>query len=321
MSRDGPISLPDEAFSARRHWWAVAVLAARQHGVVALAQLVALGVAPPTVRGWVASGRLIRLYQGVFAVGHAALRREGHMVAAVLACGEGAVLSYASAGAHWGIRQSDAAAIDVTSPLRTGRTRGGLRVHRGDRLRADEATVVDAVPCTTVARTVLDLAVVLDAHGLSRAIEAAERRELLDLRPLRVLVGRHHGRRGVRRLRRALAIFDPDFLRVHSELEARCLQLCIDRRIPKPLVNRRIDVGEETFEVDFHWPEARLIVETDGRVYHDTVAARRRDANRDRALTAAGWTVIRCGWRDVVHNPAPLIARLRTLLGTLTPTG
>ena len=183
-------------------------------------------------------------------------------------------------------------------------------------VRADEVTIHDAVPCTTVARTLLDLATAVDPWGLSRAVETAERLELLDLRSLRVLIGRHAGRRGIGRLRRALAAFDPDFLRVRSELEARFLQLCIDRLPERPRVNESIEAGAETFEVDFHWPGARLIVETDGAAFHETTAAGPRDEHRDRLLTDAGWVVIRCGWPEVVMHPERLLARIRAHLAT-----
>jgi very-short-patch-repair endonuclease len=311
MPRDWPVSLHNATLGTIRGWEAAAELGARQHGVVALGQLTRCGVGPDTVRAWVARRRLVPMYSGVYAVGHAVLRPEGHRLAAVLACGCGAVLSHAAAAAHWGLRPSAAAVIDVTTPRRAGRKRSGIRVHCGAYLRQDEVMVENAVPCTTVARTILDLAAIVDDRSIAGAIEAAERLELLDLRPLRVLIGRHAGRRGLARLRNALATFDADFLRVRSELEARFLQLCIDRLPVRPRVNERIEAGGETFEVDFCWPEHRLIFETDGAVFHDTTAARIRDAYRDRLLRAAGWTVIRCRWADVVVSPSALVARLR----------
>jgi very-short-patch-repair endonuclease len=311
MPADWRISPNSLAFSATRGWGAAAELASRQHGVVALAQLTEQGVSESTVRYWARTRRLLRLHAGVYAVGHDALRPAGHRLAAVLACGPGAVLSYVSAAAHWGIRQTAATVFDISAPIRTGRGRAGFRIHCGARLHRDEVTVEDAVPCTTVARTLLDLAEVLNPSALSRTIETAERMELLDVRKLLTLVGRHARRRGIGRLRHALACFDPDFLRVNSELEARFLQLCIDRLPVRPRVNERIEAGGETFEVDFCWPQHRLIVETDSAEFHDTTAAAIRDAYRDRLLSTAGWTVIRCRWADVVVSPGSLVARLR----------
>ena len=256
---------------------------------------------------------MIRLYQGVFAVGHASLRSEGHYLAAVLACGPGAALSYRSAAALWGIRASFAAVIDVTAPERYGRRKHGLRVHRGDRLHADEVTEHKGVPCTTVSRTLLDLAAVLPQRGIEAAVETAERLELFDLRTLALLLARHRGRRGTARLRRALSAFDAEVLRARTETEARFFHLCLDREIPKPRVNRLVGAGPERFEVDFHWPAARLIVETDSP-YHDTTAARPRDERRDILLERAGWTVLRCRWHEIVVEPDALAADLNRRL-------
>jgi very-short-patch-repair endonuclease/predicted transcriptional regulator of viral defense system len=311
MPRDWRISPNSSAFSTTRGWGVAAEHAERQHGVVALTQLTARGVSASTVRYWVESRRLVRLHAGVYAVGHAVLRPAGHRLAAVLACGDRAVLSHASAAAHWGIRRSAAAVIDVTAPIRTGRGRAGLRIHCGARLRPDETTVEDAVPCTTVARTLLDLASVLRGRGLDAAIETSERLELFDLREIAVLLGRHQRRSGSGRLRRALADFDPELVRVRSETEACFYCLCVEAGLPRPLVNRAVRAGERSYEADLHWPAARVVPEVDSH-YHDTTAARIRDRARDEALRSHGWTTLRA--RDETPT-APLVAELRRLVG------
>ena len=238
------------------------------------------------------SGVLVRLYAGVFAVGHAVLRAEGHYLAAVLACGPGAALSYRAAGALQQLSRSAASVMDVTSPRRTGREKKGVRVHRGDRLLPDETTVIKAVPCTTVSRTLLDLAVVVDQRGIAAAVEEAERIRVLDLRSLTILLARHRGRRGTARLRAALEGFDAEVLRARSEPEARLFHLVVDRGLPRPLVNRTVVANGIEYEVDLHWPGAGLVVEVDSS-YHDTTAARERDARRDADLAVAGWVVKR----------------------------
>ncbi len=313
MPHDWRLSLDYPTPGTTRGWAAASELAARQHGVVALGQLVALGTPPATVRTWVATHRLIRLYRGVFAVGHRHLRAEGHYLAGVLACGPRAVLSHLAAAALWEIRRSAAVLLDVTVGGRTGRKQRGLRVHDASHLRADEITKKDAVPCTTVGRTLLDLAAVLPQRGIQAAVETSERLDLLDLRSVTILLARHRGRRGTAKLRRALAAFDPEVLRARSETEARFFHLCVDSGMPRPLVNRLVEAGGRRYEVDFHWPAARSIVETDSP-YHDTTAAGPRDSVRDAALRAAGWTVIRCRWHDVVVDPAPLVERVRRAL-------
>jgi very-short-patch-repair endonuclease len=307
--RDGRISTDYVTFSTRG-WDVAAELAARQHGVVALRQLVEAGVAAATVRGWVRSRRLIRLHQGVFAAGHDSLRPEGRYLAAVLACGPGAALSYVSAAAFSGLRRSAASLIDVTAPNRAGRQKPGLRVHRGEHLAADETTVTDAVPVTTIARTLLDLAVVLSPRGVESAVEAAERLELFDLRAVTLLLSRHFGRRGTARLRRVLGDFDSEVVRARSESEARLFHLCLDHGLPRPRLNRHIEAGRERFEVDLCWPDARVIVEVDSP-YHDTTAARARDAYRDAELRRAGWRVIRCRGPEIVDEPERLVFRIR----------
>jgi very-short-patch-repair endonuclease len=317
MHRDGPISQHNAAFSARRGWEVAVELAAAQYGVVALSQLTAVGIPAGTVRGWLAGRRLVRLYQGVFAVGHAVLRAEGHYLAGVFAGGEGAALSYRSAGALLDIRAYSGSYVDVTTPARAGRCRRGLRIHRGDRLTSDEVMVHHAIPCTTIARTLLDLAVVLDQRGVEQAVERCELLEILDLRTMTILLSRHFGRRGTARLRRALTDFDREVVRARTETEARFYHLCADRQLERPRVNRLIHCGSESFEVDFHWPEQRLIVEADSP-YHDTIAAAKRDAHRDAALRACGWEVIRVRWEDIVDNPEPLVFLLRQRLAIAT---
>jgi very-short-patch-repair endonuclease len=299
----------------QRAGWGVAVgLARAQHGVVALWQLAQAGVRPATVRGWVRAKRLVPLYRGVFAAGHDSLRREGLWLAAVLACGPGAVLSHAAAGALWGIRRSAATRIDVTAPIRTGRRQLGLRVHRADHLRPDEVTIRDGVPCTTLARTLLDLAGVLQEGPLRAAVEAAERLELLDLRALNLLLARYYGRAGTGRLRRVLARYDAEAVRARSEGEAALFHLCVDSGLPRPLVNRVISFGAESFELDLHWPEAHLAVEVDSP-FHDTTEARLRDAHRDAVLRSHGWNTLRV--RDDVATVLPDIRAHLLALGQM----
>jgi hypothetical protein len=146
---------------------AIAEVAEAQHGVAARAQLVELGVGARAIEHRLAMGRLHRIHRGVYAVGHRTLSAKSRWMAAVLACGEGSALSYRSAGPLWGVRLSSRTAIEVTT--RPGRRpRPGIELHY-DRLADDEVTVVDGIPVTTVARTLLDLACVLDRDRLERA--------------------------------------------------------------------------------------------------------------------------------------------------------
>ena len=148
-----------------------------------------LGFGAHGIAEWVRTGRLVRVHQGVYAYGHDRLRIEGRWLAAVMACGHGAVLSHRDAAQLWELRQSSSAVIDVTVPSRAGRIRRrGVRVHRSGRLAPDEVTTRSGIPVTTVARTLLDLADVLDSQALRRAVTEAEytgRFDPTSLRPLR----------------------------------------------------------------------------------------------------------------------------------------
>jgi predicted transcriptional regulator of viral defense system len=262
---------------------AIAALAARQHGVVALRQLQALGLTRRAAVHHAANGQLHRVHHGVYAVGHSALGTPGRRMAAVLACGEGAAIGYATAGALWEIRRHDVATIDVVVPTAGGRNRAGLRIHRHPGLRSDEVTTRHAIPVTTPARTLLDLAAILDRRRLHRALDQTEILELTDYPALDAIARRHASHKGASKLRRALTEHTAGTTLTRSDLEERFLSLCRGHGLPTPQVNTTV-AGHE---VDFLFADARLVVETDGWRYHRTRQAferdRRRDAVPDRA--------------------------------------
>ena len=323
MGAERQLTADYEPKSAARLRNAVLALADRQHGVVALWQLLARGMAERTVGTWVSSGRLQRIHQGVFVVGHRALRREGHYLAAVLACGPGAVLSHRSAAALLDLRSSATTRIDVTVPGRVGRSRAGIRVHSGDRLVDDEVTSLSGIPCTAAARTILDLAAVLNRRGLEQLVERAERIEIFDLFQVSRLVVRHRGRRGVARLRAVLSEWDEDVMRCRSESEILFLKEIVACGIDRPIVNGQIGLRAMSPEVDFHWPQHRFIVEIDSVAFHDNPLARKRDAERDAALAEAGWEVLRLRWTDVTEEALRSVQAVRRRLATPTeaPSG
>jgi predicted transcriptional regulator of viral defense system len=180
----------------------IAELAGRQHGVVARRQLLGLGLGRGAIDRRIEAKRLHPVHRGVYAVGHRELSRLGWWMAAVLACGPDAVLSHRSAAALWGIREGSPTRADVSAPRELA-SRPGIRVRRAF-VFADEGTIEAGIPVTTVPRTLLDLAAVLQPHELDRALEQAEALRLSDPIPLAALVERHRGRRGTARLRRAL---------------------------------------------------------------------------------------------------------------------
>jgi very-short-patch-repair endonuclease len=284
----------------------IAGLADRQHGVVTRRQLLAMGVGRGSI-DWRVGTRLHPVHRGVYAVGHSALTREGRWLAAVLACGPHAVLSHRSAAALWGIRPSAAAAVEVAVATSVGRRhRRGIAVHRTRALPQSELTELAGIPLTTLARTLLDLAVVLDRRGLEKAIDDAERLGLFDLTSIHAAFRSHPGRHALARALERGA--EPIVTR--SELEEHFLTLCERQDIPRPKVNARVG----RFEVDFLWPNRRLIVETDGRASHETRAAFERDRARDAELTANGYRVVRFTYRQVERNAGRVAALLTRLI-------
>lgn len=234
-------------------------------------------------------------------------------MAAVLASGRNAVLSHRAAAALWGLRPPTGARIDVTLPRRV-RPGTGITLHRRS-LPADEVTVLRAIPVTTVPRTLLDLATVLDKRQVERTMEEAERRRLDDPLSLRDLLTRYPGRRGTATIRAILETASLGITITRSELEERFLAFLRARSLPSPELNVPLELCPgQWIEADCVWRAQRLIVELDGHATHRTAAAYERDRARDRALNAAGWRVVRVTWRQLHSAPGRLEADLRTLL-------
>jgi len=304
---------------------AVAALAAQQHGVVSVAQLLQIGLTHRMIEWRVASGWLHRIHHGVYAVGHPNISREGRWMAATLACGLGSVLSHRSAAAHLGIRETSGTRIEVSSPGRTGRSRRGITVHSGETLSLTDVREVDAIPCTTMVRTIFDLGAVLERDALEYALHRAQLKpSSLDFGALAALLDRFPGRPGTPRLRSLLGrpteLSDAE---AKSRLERAFLALCRKARLPRPRVNGWIPlpIPAGGLEVDFSWPDRRLVVETDSATYHDTSRARRNDPARDRALMLACWRVARYTWWDVTEETARVAEEVRALLELPPPAG
>jgi very-short-patch-repair endonuclease/predicted transcriptional regulator of viral defense system len=266
--------------------------AERQYGLITRGQLEALGVGPHGIAERMRTGRLRRVHRGVYAVGHSVLRPEAYWLAATLTCGREAALSHASAAALWEIRPSQAMRIDVTVPTQAGvRQRRGIRVHRSSTLSAEDVTTQNRIPVTTVGRTLIDLADTLPTQPLKRAIHEAEYRGLLDATAISKAVERTAGRRG----KRVLELAGGPRELTRSELEGRFLELCRTHSLPSPTVGARI----HGYEVDFVWPDQKLIVETDGLTAHRTRQAMERDRERDRRLLLAGYRTVRLTARSL----------------------
>lgn len=288
---------------------AIGALAARQHGVVSRRQLLDAGLTRRMLHGRLRSGHLLRLHPGVYAVGHAQLRREGRWLAAVLAAGPGAALSHRSAAALHGIRESET--LEVTTTRRV-RVRGVL-IHRTTALDRQDLTSRRAVRVTTLERTLVDLAGILSAEQLGKLLREADRAGRLGETVIRAARARIDGRRdaGAKALRAALAKHDRLATSLTlSELEDRFLGLLDAEDLPRPLTNHKI----AGMKVDAVWPAERVAVELDGWAWHHDRAAFQEDRTRDARLARAGWTVVRFTHADVVHRPRHVAETLRDLL-------
>jgi hypothetical protein len=297
---------------------AIIEIAGDQHGIVTLAQLRAVGHSDKAIQHRVATARLHRLHRGIFAVGLHPIAREGHLLAATLACGPNAVLSHASLAALMNVRESSATLIDVTAPGRAGRQREGIRIHSANTLRPADRTDWAGIPCTTAARLIVDMAGVLRPASLEFLIHRIQTSRLFDRAAVIAAIAHAPGRPGTASVRRILGLSSAEEDEIRSEDERRLVRLCRAAGIPAPQCNRWIAVegaGPGGFEVDACWPAQRVIVEVDSRDFHDSERAWENDRYRDRLLTLAGWTVIRVTSRDLRERPGAIARQLGSLLG------
>lgn len=232
-------------------------------------------------------------------------------MAAVLACGPGAALSHRSAAAHWGFGKEHSDYIDL-SVRRTSESRlRGVRCHRRPSLPAGAITKRLNIPLTQPVQTFLDLATVSGPKALERAINEADKHDVIDPDALRKALEDHPGEPGVRPLRR---ILDKHTFRLSDdELERLFRPLATTAGLPTPLTKVKVN----DFEVDFFWPDLGLVVETDGWRYHRTPAAQTRDALRFQEHTAAGLTPLRFSHWQVKHEPAHVERILRRATANL----
>jgi very-short-patch-repair endonuclease len=282
----------------------IVALAGEQHGLVTRCQLLEAGLTPDQVRSLVKRKRLHPVHRGVYLVGPPVAPHLREM-AAVLAGGPYAVVSHGSALALWGLSSSSkvSAPVDILVPLHNRGHRPGIRAHRTAGLHSSEKTVVDRIPITTPARTLLDLGGELPARELERLLSLIERQGLATLGEVSSVVARHPRRPGSGILRSLLRREASPAL-TRSEAEERFLALVKQARLPRPEVN----VGVAGYEVDFFWRSQRLVVEVDGFAFHSSSQAFKRDRRRDAALLVKGVRVLRITWDQLVQEPVAVAA-------------
>ncbi|HEV2790774.1 MAG TPA: DUF559 domain-containing protein [Solirubrobacterales bacterium] len=295
----------------------MAEIATAQGGVVSLEQLAQEGVSAKAAADRGRAGSFHRVHRGVYTVGHRSISRATHLRAALLACGEGAVISHGTAAAFWGLYDHRPRLIDVTVPCEAGRKIDGIRCRRCRYPSEEEVTIRQGVRCTTVARTLVDLAGIWGTGSLRRAVERAAVLKHLDVDALDLAIHNAKRRRGMRILG---AIADdwrtkedklPD---VRSDFEALVLPWLVRLGLPRPDCNVRMQIDGEVLEVDFLWKEQRLVVETDGGETHETPVAFQRDRRRDQLLVASGYRVMRTTWKQMHQDLEGVVARISLAL-------
>jgi hypothetical protein len=279
---------PNKCGESRPRQRAMAALAERQHGVVARGQLLRLRFSRRAVDHLIATGRLHSIHRGVYAVGHGRLTARGGAMAAVLACGPGAVLSHRSAAWLWNLLSDGRRVTDVTAPG-TRRSHGSLRIHRARRLVPEDSGVIDGIPVTSLARTLLDVAESETPRLLRRAFEQAERLQIIDLRPIQGLLERTRGHRGAKPLTALIAEGERPIHETRSGIEEAFPEFCRDNDLPEPAMN----VMVAGHCVDAYWSVYNVAAEIDTHRYHHTRADVERDIQRDLDLKLAEVELIR----------------------------
>jgi very-short-patch-repair endonuclease len=272
--------------------------------VVTREQLLGLGFTSKAIKHRISKGRLHPVFRGVYAVGRPQLSREGRWMAAILACGPEAALSHRSAAAFWGFGREHSHYVDVSVRRTTEARLPGLRCHRRPALPESEIANRWNIPLTQPVQTFLDLVSVMGPRDLERAINEADKLDVIDADKLRRALDDRSGEVGVRPLRR---ILDKDTFRLSDdELERLFRPLAAAAGLPVQLTKHIVN----KFEVDFYWPDLGLVVETDGWRYHRTPSAQSRDALRFQTHVANGLTPLRFSHYQVKYEPR----HVRTIL-------
>jgi very-short-patch-repair endonuclease len=294
------------------------VIAARQEGIVTTDQLRAAGLSDEAISRWVRDGRLHPVFRAVFILGHPTLGPRARIRAAALAC-PGAVISHRSAAFLLGLREVAPVVVDLIPAEQRGRQIDGIKAHRVPFPGPTEVRTAYGIPCTTVARTVVDLAGTHGVDKLREAVEMAATKRKLDIAAIDAVLADGPRRRGAPCLRGVLDEWRPvaetaRYSTVRSLFEAKLLPLVAAAGLPIPRMNARVRTAERILEVDLFWPEQKFVVEADSRRHHAIEVAFERDHKRTRELIAADYGVLRVSWREAEREPDAVFAVIRAEL-------
>jgi len=284
----------------------IAALAATQYGYVTRAQLLGLGMGGDAIDYRIAIGRLIPVYRGVYAVGHVPVGPLPRAYAAVLACGDRAILSHGSAATLWGFDNAWQKPYEVTAPML--RRRQGIKVHRSRMLARRDVTRQLGIPVTTPARTALDIAARLPDRRLGRVVNDGRRAGYVHLDSLADVLSRNPNHPGTKRLLPFVRDLTPP---TNSPLEDDFLAFARKYGLPAPT---RTNVYRFGHEVDAVYEAERVIVEIDGYEFHSDRDSFERDRDRDADRLAGGYATLRITKERMHQRPE---REARRLLGIL----
>lgn len=283
-------------------------LASAKEGCVTRAELIAAGVGRAAIEHRLATGRLHVRHRAVYVVGHLAAPPFQRERAALLAAGPDALLVQRSAAFLWGLLAGGPEAVELTVPGKHRRSRDGIRFVHSSRLAAADVASFRGFAVTSVPRVLLDLAGDAPLRLVSHALNESRVSGRLNAEALQALLERTGGRPGHEALRGLLGASGPPMTR--TRMERMLFKLVREARLPRPLTNTKV----EGHEVDFLWPEERVIAETDGFATHGTARAFRRDRQRDADLGSAGYVVLRVTWDQLSSEPYVVVSRLAATL-------
>ena len=298
-------------------------VARTQDGLITLEQVRAAGLSDRGARGRVESGRWERSLRGVYRAADAPRSWRQDLLAACLAAGPSAVVSHRSAAALWKLDGFQPGWIELSVGRQRFHRLPGVIVHRSTDVDPASAILRTGIPVTDPARTILDLGAVVPAWKVEAALESALARRLVTVTGLRVALDAvaRRGRRGAGVLR-GLLDQRSDVARLsESVLETRMVRLLRDQGLPEPVAQHEVRLGQRLVgRVDLAYPELQIAIEVDGYESHSSLTAFGRDRTRQNELVAAGWTVLRFTWDDVVHRPEQVANVVRRVLVAIPAT-
>jgi very-short-patch-repair endonuclease len=292
---------------------AIARVAARQDNVITHDQLFEAGLGRGAIARRLQARTMQSMHRGVYLLGAAPPTPMARARAAVMACGEGAVLSHRSAAEMLGLLAQSDRAIEVTVVGRNPGSHAGIKLHRPRALARHDVTDMRGIPVTTVARTICDLAATEPANEVEHAYQEALYRRIVTDRRMAAILDREPRRKGAPVIR--ALIENPTLTR--SERERTLLRLLARAQLPRPLTNVRL----HGYLVDAYWPEHRLIVEFDGWRAHGHRNAFETDRKRDQVMLAHGIRSMRVTDRHLIHEPVALTARIAMTLSRVQAPG